>query len=144
MSDIKFIRLNTGEDLITGITSIQVQGEEPYYILNSPMKVMYTTPSKSGYYSVGLGQWVSSKICDDQDFIVYPNEILTIGTPTEKMIEYYWSCVDHFIDVMQEEKKEASDAEKYSSHDGPMEDSETMELVKEALESLKIDKSKLH
>lgn len=147
---VRFVRLVTGEDLISVVTSVDTKDKDPYYILNNPMKVMYTMPSsRPGYYSVALSQWVSSRICEEQDFTLYPTEILTVAKPTEAMIEYYWSCVDHFNELLQEQKQSSTSEQTHdegssSSYDEPVDDSETLQLVEEVMNALKSNKNTFH
>lgn len=136
---VQFIRLITGEDLVAEVVSVNIQGQEPYYILNHPMKVVYGMPTKPGYYSVGLGQWVSSKICSDQSFTIYPTEVLTMATPTDALIEYYLSSIDYY-----DGKKEETDPiheEEEQLEEEPLDDSDILEKVKEALGSIKTNKT---
>jgi hypothetical protein len=137
---VKFVRLNSGEDLISVITEVQQSGEDPYYILSNPMKVMYTMPAKPGYYAISLMQWVSNKLCEDQTFTLNPMDITTIGRPTDKMISYYWQSIDHFSgkEVENESSEDILDEE-------PMSDSDGMELLQELMSNLKVrGKGTLH
>lgn len=92
---VKFVRLSTGEDLISEVTEYK-DDETSYYILINPLKVVYSMGTKSGILSVGLMQWVFSRICEDQEFNVFPEDVVTMGKPTEGLIDYYFGCVDHF------------------------------------------------
>lgn len=144
---VKFIRITTGEDLVSQITEIS-EGERQYYVLINPLKVLYVN-DKSGYMTVSLMQWVFHRICENQEFTIYPEDVVTMGTPTEKMVEYYWSSVDHYNEVLHERKeaakKEASVAYTDSELDnGTVEDSEGLELLKDLLENLGKGKGTLH
>ncbi len=41
--------------------------------------------------------WVFTRISDDQEFMIHAEDILTISSVTDKMAEYYWSNLDHFM-----------------------------------------------
>lgn len=92
---VKFVRLSTGEDLITEVAEYK-DDETSYYVLINPLKVVYTMGTNTGVLSVGLMQWVFSRICDEQEFNVFPEDIVTMGKPTDGLIDYYFDCIDHF------------------------------------------------
>lgn len=130
---VKFVRLNTGEDLITQLLEV-VQDESHYFTLINPMKVLYTG-STSGYMTVGLMQWVFNRICKEQSFDISSDDILMIGKPTDSIVEYYWECVDHF------NKPDTTTKEEKPS---PVSDEEGYEMLQEILDSIKKDKRSLH
>ena len=53
---IKFIRMNTGEDIIAEIVKYSEDNEDIYVLVN-PLKVLYTI-SKTHGVSIALMQWV--------------------------------------------------------------------------------------
>lgn len=153
-SSVMFIRLNTGEDLISEVTEVQDDsGNEHYYILNNPMKVLYLSGGKAGYMSVSLMQWVFHRICHEQTFNIFPGDVLTIGHPTDKMIDYYWNCVDESY-VRRDENakktnygsKEEELPEEVSEDEQMTDDTEAIDIIQELMESLnpKASKRTLH
>lgn len=132
---VRFVRLNTGEDLIAEVTEIQ-KDENTYYVLHHPMKIVYQIGGSKGTLAISLMQWVFSRICDTQDFIIYPNDVLTMNKTTESMEDYYWESVDHF--TRSKEK-----LEKNTVFDDPVE--EQNDLLSEIQEMLgATNKRKLH
>lgn len=135
---VKFIRMQSGEDLIAEVSEVHVDNEENYYIFDNPMKVIYTS-TKEGYLSVSLMQWVFHHICEDQSFIIYMSDVITTSTPTESMIEYYWSTV-----LYNEEHLKQTKADSDISYD-VIDDNEGTELLTDFLNSIKdIKKGTLH
>ena len=148
---VKFVRMTSGEDLISQITEVKSDDDsENYYILTNPMKLTYSIggSNKPGMFAINLMQWVFNRICEDQDFTIYPVDILTIGNPTDDMIEYYWDCVDNFLEMKEKNKKNteyvkpSDDEEEFEEF---VDDSESLELLKNLLEGInKPFKGRLH
>ena len=140
---VKFVRLNTGEDLISQITEVKSDDDtENYYILTNPMKLTYSVggANKPGMFAINLMQWVFNRICEDQDFTIYPSDILTVGNPTDDMIEYYWECVDNFYEMREKNKKNTEyvkpDSDEEEVFDEFMDDNESLELLKDLLNGI--------
>jgi hypothetical protein len=141
--DIKFVRLNTGEDLITEIIEVK-KDDEAYYILRNPLKVLYMSSMRnSSALSISLMQWVFHRICEDQDFMIYPMDIVTMGKPSNSMLEYYVSSVDHFTSISDEYKKsmefekQKDDYLKSSIEEKPTEEGEGIDMLKEFMNRIK-------
>ena len=143
-SAVMFVRLVTGEDLVSEVTEVRdSSGNEHYYILNNPMKILYLSGGKAGYMSVSLMQWVFHRICEDQTFNVFPNDVLTIGFPTDKMVDYYWNCVDESYARRDENAKktnygykEEEQTEEVPEEEQIEDDNEALEMLRELMENL--------
>lgn len=137
-NSVQFIRLVTGEDLVSEVTEVE-NNNEVYYVLNNPMKVMYMTGSKPGILSISLMQWVFWKITDEQEFHLLPKDILTFANASASMEDYYWSSLEHF-----EQYKEKTEMKEPVIEDVEVDD------LKESLDELlnmiqgSLDKRKLH
>lgn len=141
-SAVMFLRLVTGEDLVSEVTEVKDnKGHEHYYILNNPMKILYLTGGKAGYMSVSLMQWVFHRICDEQTFNVFPDDVLTIGYPADKMIDYYWNCVDESYSRREENAKKTNygyeeQPEEVAEEEQMTDDNEALEMLRELMESI--------
>jgi len=140
-TDIKFIRLNTGEDIISEITEINY-GEKSSFILKNPLKVLYVT-SKTSSLAISLMQWVFHRICEDQEFRMNSNDIIIMGNPTSSMLEYYLNSVEHF-ETVREEHKKLVELEKHkqryiqnSIEEEPLEEGEGIEMLKDFFDRVK-------
>jgi dihydroorotase-like cyclic amidohydrolase len=140
-SAVKFVRLTTGEDIISEVMFYE-DDKESYYILNNPLKVVYMTGNKPGVLSVSLMQWVFWRIANTQSFTIYPNDVLTVANTTESMEEYYWSSVDHF----SEYKEKLSKQTEFDDASFEAEAEDTADALQNILDSIKnLDpKRKLH
>jgi hypothetical protein len=124
-SDIKFVRLTTGEDLISEMEFITVD-DSSYYVLKNPMKILYIHNVKS--MSISLMQWVFNKICDVQEFALFPSDILTTGIPNQSLVHYYTTSLKQYNSLRKIES--SSDTE-----DDPeiIDQSEGFKMVEEML-----------
>ena len=139
---VKFVRMTSGEDLISQITEVKSNDDsENYYILTNPIKLKYSVggANKTGMFAINLMQCVFNRICEDQDFTIYPTDILTIGNPTDDMIEYYWDCVDNFLEMKEKNKKNTEyvkPSDEEEEFDEYIDDNESLELLKDLLEGI--------
>lgn len=139
-NSVKFIRLVTGEDLIAEVTQVEAE-KEAYYILSNPLKVVYLTGSKPGILSISLMQWVFWRICEDQQFTIYPEDVLTIGEPTANMEDYYWTSVEHFSSSKEKLNKQTE----FADAELDDEEADTNEMLDSIMELLqKAEKKNLH
>lgn len=133
---VKFVRLSTGEDLITEVAEYK-DNETSYYVLINPLKVVYTMGTKAGILSIGLMQWVFGRICEEQEFNIFPEDVVTMGKPTEGLIDYYFGCVDHFnsnkarLDSQTEFENEPIDESELENLYGDFGLSDTKDMVKD-------------
>lgn len=103
--DIRFVRLSSGEDLISEVVEMK-KDDDIYYVLRNPLKILYLSSAKTASsLSISLMQWVFHRICEDQDFMIYPTDVVTMGNPTSSMLEYYLNSVEHFESIKEEHKK---------------------------------------
>ncbi len=136
---IKFIRLSNGEDLISQLVEVRKEEEDSYYILINPLKIVYMTGNKPGILSISLMQWVFHRVCSDQEFTIYPSDVLTMAKPTDSLTEYYQDSLEHFDEVKEKLKK---NTEFSSTEDGVFEDVDDDKLLDELKEILTSTSSK--
>lgn len=95
--NIKFIRLVTGEDVVS-----EVQESENGLCLINPLKIIYGVNQKTGYISISLSQWIFTKITDNSTYNISSNNILIISDASENMIGYYGNTLFSFNSSMKE------------------------------------------
>lgn len=148
-NQVKFIRLLTGEDIVTEIKRDEKTGE---YILIRPLKIVYAFGDKPGIISIGLVQWVFPEVVESQEISVKANDILAMTTPSIQMEASYWDSLDRLekslsFDFSGRNKSvQANNLDNYDLEDYNMEtSSDEVEIMKEQLQTLKkTDKRKLH
>lgn len=87
-----FIRLSTGEDIITEIVSRAKTG---YNIVN-PHKLMYMMGDKPGSMYITLMQWVYPRISDKQEYFIHDKDIITTAPLGKEMEKYYTDTIEDF------------------------------------------------
>lgn len=133
-TDIQFLRLKTGEDIIS-----EVLETDKTFILMNPCKVLYLKSSKTGFLSISLMQWIFSKLCADQTFEIDKSEILVKAFPEDTFIEHYWNSIEHFI---QNESKNKIEYESSDLEEDSLDDK--LEMIKDMLGIKDDDKGTLH
>ena len=89
-TNLKFLRISTGEDVITELTEVPGKGSvQPHYILENPLKVIYAIMERPGVVAVNLISWVFPRITEEQRFVIYPKDVITMGDPSASLKEFY-------------------------------------------------------
>lgn len=101
---VKFIRLSTGEDLVSQVLEVNTEDNQHYVLIN-PLKILYMTGNKPGILSISLMQWIFHRVCDVQEFTIYPTEVVTMAIPSSNLIEYYQDSVEQFEANQEKQKK---------------------------------------
>ena len=140
---VKFVRLTTGEDLISQVTEF-ISDDDHHYVLMSPMKILYLS-GKTGSMTISLMQWVFNRICDKQTFTIYPEDVLMVSDATEDIIEYYWDSISFYDDMTETKKTEReSGFIEAELDDKSVDDDTARDMITELLESFRKDRGKLH
>lgn len=135
--NVKFLRLTTGDDVISEIVEIEESGILQYQLIN-PLKVLYLTGGKNGYIQVAFAPWVFNRICKKQEFTLKENNVIMVSDVTESMIEYYFETIDQFDDAQKEKESVKFTEEEYEGAE------EELEALKEMIEQLKQNKGTFH
>lgn len=141
--NIKFIRLNTGEDIVSQIVETQSPEGISYTLIN-PLKIVYTIGSNPSMLQISMMEWIFNKICDVQEFELNPSEILATANPSESMIDYYWRTINSFA-MRKELREKQKENELKEDHidDIPDDDFDSLESIMEYLKK-NDGKRKLH
>jgi len=89
---VKFIRMKNGTDLVTQLMTFHNEDDEYYHIFVCPLEIIMK--DVTGKFSFVLKEWVYSEFCAEQEFTIYPDEILTIGSASPILIDYYFDSLD--------------------------------------------------
>lgn len=135
--NIEFFRLVTGEDIVS-----ECEIHDDNYRLINPCKVVYMSSRKDGFLSISLMQWIFSKICEDQIFELPKNQVLIKSKPNEKMIEHYYSSVEHFLQSELKDDMIFDDPMSSDFEEESISNSEALSLLDELLKNTK--KGNLH
>lgn len=123
--EIKFLRLNSGEDIITEVQKL----DDITYRITNPLKIMYYYNENIGVMSVSLVPWIYNSISDTHQYDMEKHNILVSTNVSETMTKMYYTILNRI-----ESSLEYDDDEEY--------DEDTIEETKEMLED--VLKKRLH
>ena len=114
---VKFIRMSTGEDLVSEVVEVKEE-DNNYYILVNPLKILYMSGTTNpNVVSITLMQWVFHKVCENQEFTIYPNDVITMANANDSLVEYYNDSIEHFEKMKEKNKARAEAEEKEANLD---------------------------
>jgi len=147
-SPLKFIRLSTGEDVLTEVLTVQENSKEHYVLIN-PLKIVYMVGERPGSLMLSLIEWIFPKICSTQEFILQPKDIITSSDPSDQMADYYYEAL-YKLDKTKDAVKLDEDHTNISSEDEREEASphlseeDELDYIKQAIDILTKNKRTLH
>jgi len=134
---IKFVRLVTGEDLISEVFTEDSEKFQKVYLIN-PLKIVYSFGKKSTL-SISLYNWVIPEILEDNVFQIKINDILLMKEVSSDMEEYYQTTLEYLETYTHFKKNMMNDY----PEDEDFEESE-YSYIKEMIEEMKNGKRKMH
>ena len=126
--NIKILRLNDGEDIITDYHVEQGN----IVVMNNPMTLFFKRLSV-GKSMVLMQPWLPIELVDTNSAQILANQILTIIEPKSALIEYYKSAVEESIDIVTKYSNQIDESllnDAYASSD----DSDEIEVEEEYTE----------
>lgn len=85
MSDIYYIKMSNGEDVVATV----LEEDEDCYYITFPLKFVYTKNSTSEAIIMGMVPWVPSEELMNSIFQIYKFNMITILPSPEKLKTYY-------------------------------------------------------
>lgn len=96
MDNIKIVKLQSGEEIITDLTEISESAE---VILDDPMCIVFKR-LPDGKSVMLMSPWLPVELIEDNRAVIFSGDILTILQPRKSLIEYYNKLVyDHSEEV---------------------------------------------
>lgn len=138
-TSVRFIRMQTGEDLIAEVTEVK-SDDEWYYVLHNPLKIIYTVSDRPGILSVAMMEWIFSKVVNNTSFPVYPNDIITMVEPSIEFEEYYLETLDNLEKIRERQNANmefSSSKEGLSQYDEDEEQVFDVDRLKQIIDTLK-------
>jgi len=132
-SQIKIVRLQSGEDIIADCTAIE---DSDTVLLNRPMHIIFKRVS-TGRSVMMMMPWLPIELIKENSAIIYEADILTVIDPKDDLVEYYSNA------VCDEDVKHATESSirpqlfdnDNDNDDGPtdaeLDEEELIELLKE-------------
>ncbi len=130
-SQIKIVRLQSGEDIIADCTAIE---DSDTVLLNRPMHIVFKRVS-TGKSVMMMMPWLPIELIKENSAIIYEADILTVIDPKDDLVEYYSNAVcDEDVKHATESSIRPQLFDEYDN-DGPtdaqLDEEELLELLKE-------------
>lgn len=138
---VKFLRLNTGEDIISEVIPYLKDDQVLYYILKNPCKIVYLIGENEDSIMISLIEWVYSRISNNQTFNLGYNNVLIISEATVDLSKYYYEYLDksksNKVSMVKDSVIELEESD---------DEDEEVQVLKKVLHDLKLNnnKRKLH
>lgn len=124
---IKFLRLNTGEDIVS---EVQRKDINTYSLIN-PLKIIYGVNQQTGYVSISLVQWVFPKITEKLIFDISTSNIQIESNASISMVQYYYNTLRNYE---KNSYKNDDDEDEEEDYEDDLNE-EDLEITKEMIES---------
>lgn len=99
MEEVKIIRLKTGEDIIAEVIHNNHQ-----YTLIDPMRMDIRRDARTDANLLGLDMWLPFQLIESNMAVLWENDVLTTMTPTQDIIDYYFSMLAQAIETYSAHK----------------------------------------
>jgi hypothetical protein len=131
-SQIKIVRLQSGEDIIADCTAIE---DSDTVLLNRPMHIVFKRVS-TGRSVMMMMPWLPIELIKENSAIIYEADILTVIDPKDDLVEYYSNAVcDEDVKHATESSIRPQLFDGEDDDDGPtdaeLDEEELIELLKE-------------
>lgn len=128
-TEIKIIRLNTGEDIIG---SCLFDDDNESFLIDSPMKVYVTRAAELGKTMLVMMPWLPLEIVEENLASINYSDVITMVNPKTHFIEYYFETIDHY-EAMVAKNMQEEEFENQFEDDEMDEDTmqEMLEIIKE-------------
>ena len=130
-SQIKIVRLQSGEDIIADCTAIE---DSDTVLLNRPMHIVFKRVS-TGRSVMMMMPWLPIELIKENSAIIYETDILTVIDPKDDLVEYYSNAVcDEDVKHATESSIRPQLFDEYNDDeptDAQLDEEELLELLKE-------------
>jgi hypothetical protein len=130
-SQIKIVRLQSGEDIIADCTAIE---DSDTVLLNRPMHIVFKRVS-TGKSVMMMMPWLPIELIKENSAIIYEADILTVIDPKDDLVEYYSNAVcDEDVKHATESSIRPQLFDEYDDDDptdAQLDEEELLELLKE-------------
>ena len=120
--NIKILRLNDGEDIITEYHLEQGN----IVVMNNPMTLFFKRLSM-GKSMVLMQPWLPIELVDTNCAKIYANQILTVIEPKSALVDYYKNAVEESNDIVTKYSDQIDESlmnDAYASSDESLEEEE--------------------
>ena len=107
-TQIKILRLNTGEDIIGACINDEANGSID---IESPMRVVVRRAAPVGKTILMMAPWLPIELIDENSASINYADVVTVINPNEQFIEYYINTVNEYENVKFETSNEEGEEE---------------------------------
>jgi hypothetical protein len=130
-TQIKILRLNTGEDIIA---ECLLDEESNSVLVEGPMKVIISRIASEGHTMLIMLPWLPLEIIEYNLATINFNDIITMVEPKDSFVEYYYNTLDKYNALIEKREQEgglnfSDDLDEEELDDETME--EMLEIIKE-------------
>jgi len=129
-TEIKIIRLNTGEDIIG---TCLFDDDANNLLIDSPMKVYVTRATELGKTMLIMMPWLPLEIVEDNMASISYDDVITMVNPKQNFIDYYFDTVQHYEALVEKNSQEDEFESQFEDEDEIDEDTmeQMLEIIKE-------------
>jgi len=99
MDNVKILRLQSGEDIITQYTENE---KESTLLLSYPMVVIFKRMSE-GRCVMFMSPWLPVELVEHNFTSIYMQDVLTVFEPKQSLLKYYEKAVNALAERIEEE-----------------------------------------
>jgi len=135
-TQVKIIRLNTGEDIIGNCL---FDDDEDNFLIDKPMKVIISRVTDHGKTMLIMMPWLPLEIVDENMASLNYGDVITMLNPKAQFVEYYNNTVDRYESLVGDSDLEEAFLDEDFSDEEDQEDNtieEILEVVKEKKKNL--------
>lgn len=129
-TEVKLIRLNTGEDIIGNCL---FDDDNNNLLIDSPMKVIVTRVTEVGKTMLIMMPWLPLEIVEENLASISYDDVITMVNPKPHFIDYYYNTVDHYVASLEKNNQEELFESEFDDENEMDEDTmeQMLEIIKE-------------
>ena len=132
-TEVKIIRLNTGEDIIG---TCLFDDDTNVFLIDSPMKVYVSRVTEVGKTMLIMMPWLPLEIVEENMASINYDDVITMVNPKSHFVEYYFETLSHYEALAEKNQQEDLFESQFEDDDGDM-DEDTMEQMLEIIKERK-------
>lgn len=104
--EIKFLRLNSGEDIITELQKL----DDITYRLHNPLKIVYYFNENVGLMSISLVPWIFNRITENEHYDMEKHNIIVSSNISIAMTKSYYGLLNKIQNNIYDKEQQETDA----------------------------------
>jgi hypothetical protein len=129
-TEVKLIRLNTGEDIIGNCL---FDDNNNNFLIDGPMKVYVSRATELGKTMLIMMPWLPLEIVEENMACISYDDVITMVNPKSHFVEYYFETVNHYEALVEKNTQEELFENQFEDDDEMDEDTmeQMLEIIKE-------------